>query len=1197
MLISYGRIIMAILALILIISIPNSEAEIDTYINEALYSKAGTETLNLVPSGRDNGTYYKYLIIDDYSEAPENWSELGFNDTSWGFGAAPFGDRRYNNVDPITDWDTSGSSPYNEDIILIRHKFHMAGIVTEAEINVAFANYCTPYLNGNNLYEETGGNTHGAEYWNDDGTSEILPSYFTTGENLIAVYGRDYVYNGGQNRQWLDLQITASVFEPMNESIILGDTVVIAVEGGNKGDENAPNGNITFETNETTIEILEYQEMPKNYNDMIFVEWTPKYQGKNTLEISILCNCTDENMSNNYYILNITAGIYKLNANLDNELTTVNGSRIFSKKIWIQNEGNLTDNVSLNPSNGEINQYINFIPNYFALEPGEVKEVTIQSIIPDNIPDGFHNLSFKVESEHQYSVTRYLLSSGKDSETSWKWMQSEDYEKHYNNTNWTSKGFNDSLWNTSMSPFGDQSVDGINYRTLWEDNNYAYFRHSINISKVELYRNGAMNINVASNNFGDYYVNGILIFGDLDEGNGHGADYWNDEVQVYTNFLTEGENIIASIIGNPTNTQWFDQEIYITFPQANIWNYEDKSYDIPIYLDSEPPITKVNDQGFYKNNTKINLTWKEISKDKDIKGFYLYYQIKENNSLSNWQLINYYETEGNLSFTGQNNLIYRFKTIGVDQLGNLEFKGTYDTEIKIDLNLPKSNLWTDLGNNQFTNLNGIGINWNSNNTYDIQGYVIEYKNEDENSWNNFGFFTGDGEYWFEPSKDGTYFIRSIAIDYAGNRELKNIPDVKVTFDRLNPNVKLNSVDYLQNADDLILTLKTKSENLSNINVEYAILIENSEEVLTWKEINEDWDNENFTIRNLVDGYEYYFRINPTDMAGNENHRNEYRHLIYYEEENRTEFNLPVIPLKPIMTGKIKNIEITVDENLDGIYEKNLQEYFGEDSSAMKANQFRIDYDLGKLIFGNGNEGYIPTLNSSISIIYSAYDVKTLIDSTPPMSVQNVEYKIEENKNVTIDWEQPKDAEGYLIETRNNFSSEWEVLVYLNFSQNEMNYEIYNLSEGFHYYRIISIDRMGYQNADMKNEMIEIFILSETSNENEISNKEDNLNTYIAITGLLILFAGASVVYFMKNNEPEILDANEESILVPVEFIEEQNSIDNDTPAFTILQGSQFSRNTIFICNSGCQHEFELDEDYDENEIMCPHCGIMGDSPI
>jgi len=75
--------IMAILALIVIAYMPTSEALEDPYIDEVMYSKDSAESFTIVQSGRDNATYYRYLIIDDYAEAPANWSESGFNDSEW----------------------------------------------------------------------------------------------------------------------------------------------------------------------------------------------------------------------------------------------------------------------------------------------------------------------------------------------------------------------------------------------------------------------------------------------------------------------------------------------------------------------------------------------------------------------------------------------------------------------------------------------------------------------------------------------------------------------------------------------------------------------------------------------------------------------------------------------------------------------------------------------------------------------------------------------------------------------------------------------------------------------------------------------------------------------------------------------------------------------------------------------------------
>ena len=72
------------------------------------------------------------------------------------------------------------------------------------------------------------------------------------------------------------------------------------------------------------------------------------------------------------------------------------------------------------------------------------------------------------------------------------------------------------------------------------EKNYAYFRHIVDIPDMGLYEGGFMSINVATNNYGDHYINGIYVFGDMDEGSGHGAEYWNEEFQVYINYLNQG---------------------------------------------------------------------------------------------------------------------------------------------------------------------------------------------------------------------------------------------------------------------------------------------------------------------------------------------------------------------------------------------------------------------------------------------------------------------------------------------------------------------------------------------------------------------------------------------------------------------------------------------------------------------------------
>ena len=104
----------------------------------------------------------------------------------------------------------------------------------------------------------------------------------------------------------------------------------------------------------------------------------------------------------------------------------------------------------------------------------------------------------------------------------------------------------------------------------------------------------------------------------------------------------------------------------------------------------------------------------------------------------------------------------------MDNLGNLEYKSTYDTEILVDIDTPKSELWLTEGDIRYTNQSSVSINWKPNNTNDIQSYLIQYKKDNNESWTLINEFNTMDNLRFEPNEDGMLSFRSISIDYAGN---------------------------------------------------------------------------------------------------------------------------------------------------------------------------------------------------------------------------------------------------------------------------------------------------------------------------------------------------------------------------------------------------------------------------------------------
>ena len=62
---------------------------------------------------------------------------------------------------------------------------------------------------------------------------------------------------------------------------------------------------------------------------------------------------------------------------------------------------------------------------------------------------------------------------------------------------------------------------------------------------------------------------------------------------------------------------------------------------------------------------------------------------------------------------------------------------------------------------------------------------------------------------------------------------------------MKPLVSLNQINILRDTSDLTLSIKEKSENLSSLDIEFARLDENNEDILEWKSFDEEWLNEEF----------------------------------------------------------------------------------------------------------------------------------------------------------------------------------------------------------------------------------------------------------------------------------------------------------------------------------------------------------------
>ena len=107
---------------------------------------------------------------------------------------------------------------------------------------------------------------------------------------------------------------------------------------------------------------------------------------------------------------------------------------------------------------------------------------------------------------------------------------------------------------------------------------------------------------------------------------------------------------------------------------------------------------------------------------------------------------------------------------------------------------------------------------------------------------------------------------------------------------------------------------------------------------------------------------------------------------------------------------------------------------------------------------------------------------------------------------------------------------------------------------------------------------------------------DGIYLYLGAAVLLISIALFSASYLFKENKSEEI-VNDGPVLTPIENYEGEPLSEeiNQNVSFSVISGSEFSRQVSFICEAGCLNEFK--GKYDDKEIMCPHCGSIGESPL
>jgi hypothetical protein len=987
------------------------------------------------------------------------------------------------------------------------------------------------------------------------------------------------------------------------DPIVLGDDLVLGIDFFNNEESNVTSLNVTLRIEgagfaNQTIEI----ETNKTFEWT--VEWTPDRLG----EFNVTAEVLNESLTRIIHV-----GHYAYNFSVADDYLVGNASELLTYNITISNEGDVDDNYTFQLF-GAFNDWdVEFVPNVINLAPGETGTVRLE-ITPDNgTYSGVYELTLTARSQYHGEITDTIVQSGRDNETEWKWVNSTGsrlYEA--DNTTWTEIDFEpDSNWTLAPAPFGDDDLSGIDYNTEWTGNNYAYFRHIFYIEDLSDYENATLSLNMAANNHGTYYFNGQEMFDDLGQGGGHYAQYWNEEIKFNTSLLKEGKNVLASVVRETGNTQWFDEELVGVTPKSSAWGFQPDYLSLelevlPIY--AFEIVAPISDKGVKFNETccEQNWTYRFAIWAYNQGNIEDSYEINVTlNDTANFSIIDFdsivhaeFDEDVTINLTIVLNPSVTEFSVGEFNVSVTSMNSTDEISlwtvvkarlyVKVDTLPPATYAQTpSLVNSSSFKVEWFVEDWYKNNEIDgndTKYFIIEYMSDNGTSgqtwseWEMWGNFSVEQESEiFTYGMDGyRYRFRSMGGDDAGLIENKEDRyDTETHVDLSIPSVALE------------VRMEGNITNINYIEIEWILSIPNgSYEIITgynaqyrfnegnWTTFEEDTLAKWAGFNAMIDGV-YEFRVVVSDLAGNKGVSEVSKSITVDTAAPNTKLvELPEFTDLEQIVINLTQIEDAVNFTLYYSYVRE-----GQETSSVMWN-VHGNYSMTDVPI------QIPLLNQYhyyFKII--AYDLAdnhldndsyedTIVDRDPPTKIRNLvinDGKTVENGTVDVSLSfmssQSRDLTGYRIYRSTDINETGEIIksmehtgeVYLGYRDTKV------LLGAKYYYSVMAVDRMGFESeAEVGFIDLEIEVEPVVKSDDNKSEEQDLLG-YLGAGALVILAVGGigAAYHFFALNSPKNIVIGKES-----EY-------------FTEVDGE-------ILCGA-CGAMFESTD-----EKSCPSCGIFDD---
>jgi len=1169
------------------------------------------EAINIVPSGKNGSTEYSFRIFDDDDDFPDDWEEATFDDSEWEIGSAPFGNKENGGVEPGTIWQSeyTGDNDGDDDYIIVRKDFIIEdkSAVLGGKVKSAYTNYYAVYLNGQEIQDclGWGGSCYegDAEYWNKEINIDL--NILTEGNNTLVLVGRDSLWSGGDNTTWLDCELDLRVQSWKEKPIVLGDDLVLRIDFFYDEENNASEAVEVILEIEETVFANQTIEMEGNKTFEWTIDWTPDRLG----EFNVTAKVLNESLTRFIHV-----GYYAYNFSVDTDYLVGNTSELLTYNITISNEGDVDDNYTFQIFGTYNDWNVDFVPNVINLAPGQTGTVALE-ITPDNETySGIYELTLTARSQYHGEIENMIVQSGRDNETEWKWVNSTGgriYEE--SNTTWTEIDFQPgSNWTLSPAPFGDEDLSGIDYNTEWAGNNYAYFRHIFYIEDLSDYENDTLSLNMAANNYGTYYLNGEEIFDDLGWGSGHYAEYWNEEIKFNSSLLRVGKNVLASVVRETGNTQWFDEELVSVTPKSSAWGFQPeyltlKLEVLPVY-DFEL-VAPIDDKAVSENEVCCEQDWTYKFE------IWLYnrgniedsYEIDVTlNDTVNFSIVDYeaikhaeFGEEVTINLTvALNPSVTEFSigelNVSVTSLNSTEEMSLWKI-VKARLYIIPDTLppGTYAETSNLVNSSSFEVRWYVHDWYknnevmgnDTKYFIIEYMTDNGTNgenwtdwlvWNNFSSEQSSGIFTY--GIDGhMYRFRSIGGDDDGQIENKESNyDTEILVDLTAPYSVLE------------LRLEGNVTNTNYIEIEWAVHLQDGKsEIITgytaqyrldggnWTTFEEDTLAKWAGLNIPVDGI-YQFRVITTDNAGNKGISEISRNITVDTHAPDTRLvELPEFTDSETITINIADIADASNFTLYYYVAREEQEVFPIEWD--NYGEYLIsDLPIEIQVDNQFHYFFKAEIYDAANNVNESYE-DVIIDQDPPMKIRNLQVNggktvVNGTTDVIVSFmsSQSRDLVEYRIYRSNNQSEKGDLIESMQSESLYLSYKNLNVELGaVYYYTVVAVDRIGFE-SDTETGFIDLVIEQEVVEEDD--SEEAGFSEFIG-PGLLVVLAVSAIgagYYFIGQR------AAEEAISA-VEVITEGEVVSN----FTEVDGE-------LLCGS-CGAMFEM-----SGEKSCPSCGVFDD---